>query len=67
MKATIYSLPTCPWCVKAKKLCDAFGIVYTEVNGKHPNWPTVPFILLDDKPIGGFAQLAAVCRKLQKK
>jgi glutaredoxin len=64
MKAQIHTLPNCPWCQKAKKLCDAFGIMYTEVNGKHASWPTVPFIVLDGEPIGGFTEFAQRCRKL---
>jgi glutaredoxin len=64
MNATIYTLPNCPWCVKAKKLCDALEIRYTEEHGMHADWPTVPYILLDGEPIGGFTEFAQRCRKL---
>ena len=64
MKTTVHTLPNCPWCVKAKKLLDLKGIEYTEVNGKVDNFPTVPYIVIDGQPIGGFTELAAWCRKL---
>ena len=64
MKATINTLPSCPWCVKAKKLRDLKGIEYEEINGKFDVWPTVPYIELDGQPIGGFTELARVVRNL---
>ena len=64
MKATINTLPSCPWCVKAKKLLDLKGIKYTEVNGKVDNWPTVPYIVIDGQEIGGFTELARYLRNL---
>ena len=64
MKATINTLPNCPWCVKAKKLLDLKGIEYTEVNGKVDNWPTVPYIEIDGQGIGGFTELARFVRSL---
>ena len=64
MKATINTLPSCPWCVKAKKLLDLKGIEYTEVNGKVDNWPTVPYIEIDGQEIGGFTELARFVRSL---
>ena len=64
MKATVNTLPNCPWCVKAKKLLDLKGISVTEIEGKVDNWPTVPYIVIDGQPIGGFTELAAWCRKL---
>ena len=64
MIATINTLPDCKWCVKAKKLLELKGIDVTEVEGKVDNWPTVPYIVIDGQPIGGFTELAAWCRKL---
>lgn len=64
MHAEIYTLPNCKWCQRAKKLCDALGIEYTEQEGKHPDWPTVPYVVLDGEAIGGFTEFAARCRKL---
>ena len=61
--ATINTLPDCPWCVKAKKLLDLQGISYTEVNGKVDNHPTVPYIVIDGEPIGGFTELAQFIRR----
>jgi glutaredoxin len=59
---TLYTLEDCPWCVRAKKLLSAFGMPYTEVNGKFDNYPTVPYVVIDGKGIGGFTELAAYCR-----
>ena len=64
MKLTIHTLPDCPWCVKAKKLATLLGFEYEEVLGKSEEWPTVPYILRDGEPIGGFTEFAAYCRKL---
>ena len=63
MKATIHTLPDCPWCVKAKKLLAMLKADVTEVNGKFDGFPTVPYIEIDGTPIGGFTELAAYCRK----
>lgn len=64
MKAKVNTLPNCPWCVKAKKLLDLKGIEYEEILGKSQDWKTVPYIVVNDQPIGGFTELAAYCRKL---
>ena len=64
MKARINTLPNCPWCVKAKRLLDLKGIKYEEILGKSQDWNTVPYIVVNDQPIGGFTELAAYCRKL---
>lgn len=64
MKLTIHTLPMCPWCVRAKKLATKLGHEYEEVLGKHEDWPTVPYILRDGEPVGGFTEYAALCRKL---
>lgn len=60
MQAIIYSLPECPWCRRAKALLEAKGVDYKEVLQKHPDHPTVPYIIVDGKPIGGFADLARI-------
>ena len=64
MRATIHTLPTCPYCVKAKKLLALKEIEYTEVNGKSDGWPTVPYIEIDGKSIGGFLELMRYVRTL---
>ena len=56
--AMINTLPQCPWCDKAKKLLDLKGIQYVELPGKSELFPTVPYIEIDGKPIGGFVELA---------
>jgi glutaredoxin len=58
MKATIHTIQNCPWCVRAKKLLELMGVEYEELSGKHPDWPTAPYIVIDGKPIGGFTELA---------
>ena len=63
MTATINTLPNCPWCEKAKKLMDLKGIQYEIVSGKADEWPTVPFIVIDGQPVGGYTEFAAWCRK----
>ena len=64
MKATVNTLPNCPWCVKAKKLLELTGIDVTEIEGKVDNWPTVPYIVIDGEPVGGFTELARYVRSL---
>ena len=64
MKTTINTLPNCPWCEKAKKLLDLKGIKYECLEGKVDNWPTVPYIVIDGKEIGGFTELARYVRNL---
>lgn len=60
---TIHTLENCQWCVRAKKLMDTFNINYTEVNGKFDDYPTVPYIVVDGKGIGGFTEFTAYCRE----
>lgn len=64
MKAQIWTIENCPFCTKAKKLMALKGIKYEEMSGFHDDWKTVPYITVDDKPIGGFTEFAAFCRKL---
>ena len=66
--AKIYSRKDCPWCVRAKELCDQNNQSYTEIiigediaveefRTKFPEVRTVPFIVIEDTIIGGFVQL----------
>lgn len=64
MKARIWSIDNCPYCIKAKKLLKLKGIEYEERSGFHPDWKTVPYIELDDQVIGGFTELARFLRTL---
>ncbi len=68
MNTVVYSKTNCPYCVKAKALLTAKGMIYTEVNvgedimkedftSLFPNVQTVPFILIDGKEIGGYVAL----------
>lgn len=66
----VYSKPNCPYCVKAKRLLTQMKLTFTEhVVGvdatreqlleASPNARTVPQIIIDDKVIGGYDQLAS--------
>lgn len=57
-KAIIFTLPNCRWCDKAKKLLKLKGVEYTEVLEKYDGHPTVPYVILNEVPIGGFTELA---------
>ena len=64
----IYTTPWCGYCVRAKALLDELGLEYDEVDlDDDPafratlhdltgGW-TVPQILIDDRPIGGYTEL----------
>ena len=65
---TIYTKPNCKYCTLTKSLINIKGDEYTEkVVGEHvtkeelleifPNAKTVPQILKDGKPIGGYEDL----------
>lgn len=67
---TLYTKPTCPYCVAAKQLLDNKGIDYTdivytslsdteraELSEKTNGYRTVPQIFIGEKFIGGFDQI----------
>ncbi len=65
-KIIIYTLPTCPYCIKAKLFLDQKNIPYTEiiVNNqikkqliKKNGQKTVPQIFINDQFIGGYNDL----------
>jgi glutaredoxin len=62
MKAQVWTIENCPYCVRAKKLLDLKGVEYKEMSGFHPDWKSVPYIILDGEPIGGFTELARFLR-----
>ena len=64
LTATINTIAVCPWCYKAKKLMQEFGIDYTEIDGQHADYETVPYIVINGEPIGGYAQLREFCAEL---
>lgn len=64
----IYTKQSCTYCMQAKILLKGLGIPFTESRiGNHitrdefiekfPDARTVPYILVDGKPIGGYEQL----------
>ena len=64
----IYTTRWCGYCVRAKALLDAKGVSYEEVNlDEEPGFRrtlheltggwTVPQILIDGEPIGGYTEL----------
>jgi glutaredoxin 3 len=70
-RVELYTTPSCPFCVRAKRLLDARGIVFTEVDVsgddtlrleiiERTGRRTVPQIFIDGQPIGGFRELAAL-------
>jgi len=69
----MYTTDWCGYCVRAKALLDAKGLPYEEINLEGDphfrqtlmdltgNW-TVPQILIDGRPVGGYAELYALER-----
>ena len=69
----MYTTDWCGYCVRAKALLDAKGLSYAEINLEGDphfrqtlldltgSW-TVPQILIDGRPIGGYAELYALER-----
>ena len=71
MTVTVYTKPSCPFCVKAKQLLESEGISFTEINlQEHPsevqpliertNYRKVPQIFINDEFIGGFSELQSL-------
>ena len=69
----IYTTRSCGYCVRAKALLDAKGLRYEEIRlDDDPDFRrtlhdltggwTVPQILIDGRPIGGYAELFALER-----
>ena len=65
---TMYTTSWCGYCVRAKMLLDSLGLPYEEINlDDDPRFRqrlfdltggwTVPQILIDGKPIGGYVEL----------
>jgi glutaredoxin 3 len=69
----MYTTPWCGYCVRAKKFLDGKGLPYEEILVDENtdfraqlfdltgSW-TVPQILIDSKPIGGYTELRALDR-----
>jgi glutaredoxin 3 len=73
MEIRIYTTNWCGYCVRAKALLDARNLPYEEINlDDDPRFRqtlleltggwTVPQILIDGRPIGGYAELYALDR-----
>ena len=70
-KVLVYFKDPCPYCVNAKRLLTAKGLVYEEIDVTHDTElraklvekaegrRTVPQIFINDQPIGGFDDLSA--------
>ncbi|MDD4874269.1 MAG: Uxx-star family glutaredoxin-like (seleno)protein [Dehalococcoidales bacterium] len=66
---TVYSTPTCPYCVRAKEYLTKRGVVYKDLNVavnqeaaqemvQKSGQMSVPVIVVDDKVVVGFDQRA---------
>lgn len=68
---TMYTNERCPYCIRAKRLLDAKGVEYEEINlsldtdarrrlieltGRY----TVPQIIAGDEPLGGYDEIKAL-------
>jgi glutaredoxin 3 len=67
----IYTIPTCPYCIKAKQLLTSKNIPYIEVNLQNEpvlrnkliektGQKTVPQIFINDQFIGGYNELSKI-------
>jgi glutaredoxin 3 len=73
-KIEIYTKWGCPYCVAAKSLLDKKGVAYEEYDvtmggpkraemlQRVPGASTVPQVLVDDKPYGGFDDIDTLDR-----
>jgi len=71
VRVQVYSTATCPFCVRAKRLLEARGIPYNEIDlssddalrarvMRRSGRRTVPQIFIDGQAIGGYEELAAL-------
>lgn len=71
-KVTVYTAPSCPYCVRAKELLKRRSVPFEEVfvswddedawvqMEKRSGMKTVPQIFIEEKCIGGYTELAAL-------
>jgi glutaredoxin 3 len=69
----VYTTPSCPYCVMAKRLLTQKGVAFREIDvafdGDKRRWlaettgqKTVPQVFIGGKPYGGFTDIAALDR-----
>ena len=72
----IYTTPTCGFCHAAKRLLQAKGVPYDEIDAsgrgdlrtwlaKVSNQHTVPQIFINGRPVGGYSELSGLERRGQ--
>jgi glutaredoxin 3 len=70
----VYTTPSCPYCVMAKRLLTQKGVAFQEIDVAHDDakrrWlaettgqRTVPQIFIDGRAYGGFTDIAALDRQ----
>ena len=70
-RVQVYTTTTCPFCVRAKRLLEARGIPYDDIDlsrddqlrasvMRRSGRRTVPQIFIDGNAIGGYVELAAL-------
>jgi len=70
-RVKIYTTSSCPFCIRAKRLLEARGIPFEEIDVgnddalreeiiRRTGRRTVPQIFIDERSIGGFEELAAL-------
>ncbi len=69
-KITLYTTPSCPFCVAAKELLRSKKLRFREIDVSEGDdfdklvqktgWKTVPQIFIDGKLIGGFEELRSL-------
>lgn len=70
-RVKIYTTSSCPFCIRAKRLLEARGIPFEEIDVgsddalreeiiQRTGRRTVPQIFVDERSIGGFEELAAL-------
>jgi len=73
MEIKVYSTTWCPSCVHVKRLLSDRGLEYEEINIDEKGWSrddlfeltggrTVPQIVIDEKPVGGYNDLVQLDR-----
>jgi glutaredoxin 3 len=71
IRVTLYTTASCPFCIRAKRLLEARGIPFEEIDVgnddalreeimQRTGRRTVPQIFIDERSIGGFEELAAL-------